>query len=88
MITKPRMNPAQMALRRIVSDVSSMIPRELKGDKYWHMTSDANDRFVDAVRACEEIDSPENRDAVRVTGAAWKESWRLAIQAWMEDRRS
>ncbi len=57
MITKPRSHPAQIALRRIVADVSSIIPRGLKGDKYWQMTFEAHDRFIDAVRACERNDS-------------------------------
>lgn len=87
MITKTQAHPAQSALRRIVADVSSIIPRDLKGDKYWHMTTEAHDRFVDAVRACERVDSQYTRDEVRRTGAEWKDSWREAIAVWTEDQR-
>ena len=80
-------HPAQKALRRIVADVSSVIPRELKGDKYWTMTVEAHDAFIDAVRACETNDTAETRDAVRRTGAAWKASWVRAAEAWKRDQR-
>lgn len=76
------MHPAQKALERIVADVSKVIPRKLKGDRYWRMTRASHNAFIDAVRACEANDTPETRDAVRRTGEAWKESWVRASRVW------
>ena len=86
MTTATRRHPAQRALQHIVKDVSSCIPRDLKGDEYWSMTVEAHDAFIDAVRACEANDTPETRDAVRSTGREWKESWLRAARAWRKDQ--
>lgn len=87
MITTRRAeHPAQKALRRVVAEVSAIIPRRLKGDKYWDMTVEAHDAFIDAVRACEAHDCAETRDEVRRTGRAWKEAWLRAGRAWAADQ--
>ena len=88
MITTRHEHPAQKALRRIVADVSAIIPRALKGDEYWRMTVEAHDAFIDAVRACEQHDTLDTRDAVRKTGAAWKAAWMAAVEQWKADQRA
>jgi hypothetical protein len=86
MITRTRTeHPAQRALRNIVAEVSAVIPRGLKGDKYWDMTVEAHDACIDAVRACEANDCFETRQAVRQAGEAWKEAWLRAGRAWAAD---
>lgn len=88
MVTQHRAeHPAQVALRRIVADVATVIPRELKGKRYWQMTVREHEAFIDAVRACETNDCAETRNAVRRTGAAWKDAWVRASRAWVEEQK-
>lgn len=79
---------AQVAFRRVVARVSSLIPSDFPpDDEYWRRTYRAHDAFMDAVRACESNDSAANRDRVRRAARAWEEAWREAVAAWKEDQR-
>ena len=80
------LSPADMAMRNIVRQIGVGMPEGFSGDKYWAMTVETHDLFVDAVSACREEDTKANRDAVRLTGAEWRKAWRRAYKSFRDDR--
>lgn len=83
-----QMSPAEMAMRRVAEQIGTDMPKGFSGDKYWLMTVETHDAFVDAVDVCRTHDTQANRDAVRQTGSAWRKAWTRAYDAFREDQEA
>lgn len=83
-----QMSPAEMAMRRVAEQIGTDMPTGFGGDKYWQMTVETHDEFVDAVALCRENDTQANRDAVRRTGSAWRKAWSRAYEAFRRDQEA
>lgn len=71
------------ALRKVISTIQ--IPKGIGSfDEAWEIVSEADEALVAAIAACDEDDTPENRDAVRRAAREWKMRWTEAIARFEE----